>query len=641
MAEHQIEARILLRYDTISNWLSSSLILKQGEAAVAVYPTRNTLNRTGAIPENTPPAVGIKIGDGQHYFDELPWVQAVAADIYPWAKQVTKPIYDASEITNLDTYISQHGGGSSGISSSSYRLTYNENAHKYVFQYYDNTLEAWVNTDSEVDFSDIYEHIQYLEDWANGARLVGPYLEQTLVLSIRDELLLQLEKLTVEDEAVAHEFVTQVTETNGKIKVSRKALSASDITSGILPVEFGGTGLSEIPNNEVLIGNIQGVVTTRPVITRINDPESNELVTALAVSRYVDNATAGLTGAMHFIGEATVTITNGSAVDPQINGYVFRQAEPGDVILGDRKEEYVWTGSNWRLLGDEGSYVVKGSITNADFADGAEIQIDKIADLSNILNTKVDKVEGKSLSTNDFTTEYKQKLDGIEDNAQRNLIEHIYINGTEATPAVIDGKPNSLAIRLSSLTPEEEEKLRGIESNAQVNLIEHIFLNEEELPIKTVKTLQKSINIELLPYTEAEQLKLAGIAEGAQVNTIEGITVNGAPIAPDNSKIVAITIPDHKEHENKIEHIFFNGTEFTPNNDKEVHVTIDEAALNLQVIKGAIIPKGNNETEDVEIDTTMKKLKLARIAATGNIEDILQTANTYVTLNCGSSTVNI
>jgi len=38
MAEHTIETRILLRYDTYSNWMNSTVILKQGEAAIAVFP---------------------------------------------------------------------------------------------------------------------------------------------------------------------------------------------------------------------------------------------------------------------------------------------------------------------------------------------------------------------------------------------------------------------------------------------------------------------------------------------------------------------------------------------------------------------------------------------------------------------------
>ena len=64
------------------------------------------------------------------------------------------------------------------------------------------------------------------------------------------------------------------------------------------------------------------------------------------------------------------------------------------------------------------------------------------------LNNKVSKVAGKDLSTNDFTDEYKQKidssneftsdekakLDSIEENAQVNVLEKIYISGEELTP---------------------------------------------------------------------------------------------------------------------------------------------------------------------------------------------------------------
>lgn len=45
----------------------------------------------------------------------------------------------------------------------------------------------------------------------------------------------------------------------------------------------------------------------------------------------------------------------------------------------------------------------------------------------------VSKVEGKGLSTNDFTDAYKTKLDGIADEAQVNVIESITIDGKTQT----------------------------------------------------------------------------------------------------------------------------------------------------------------------------------------------------------------
>lgn len=80
-----------------------------------------------------------------------------------------------------------------------------------------------------------------------------------------------------------------------------------------------------------------------------------------AIKSYIDEKTAGLTGAMHFQGKATVDITDGSTTDPVISGYDFANKKAkGDVILGkDDNKEYVWTGSVWEELGDEGSYALK------------------------------------------------------------------------------------------------------------------------------------------------------------------------------------------------------------------------------------------------------------------------------------------
>ena len=97
---------------------------------------------------------------------------------------------------------------------------------------------------------------------------------------------------------------------------------------------------------------------------------------------------------MHFIGEASVVINPNTNIDPRITDYDFSKAQPGDVILYN-KQEFVWTGGVWRLLGDEGSYAVKGSITDSDIASDANININKIANLTTLLNQKVNIVEGK------------------------------------------------------------------------------------------------------------------------------------------------------------------------------------------------------------------------------------------------------
>lgn len=56
------------------------------------------------------------------------------------------------------------------------------------------------------------------------------------------------------------------------------------------------------------------------------------------------------------------------------------------------------------------------------------------SDLLELAENKVDKELGKGLSTNDFSNTEKAKLKGIEDNAQRNVIEEVDLNGVKIDP---------------------------------------------------------------------------------------------------------------------------------------------------------------------------------------------------------------
>lgn len=98
-----------------------------------------------------------------------------------------------------------------------------------------------------------------------------------------------------------------------------------------------------------------------------------------ATKGYVDSKVSGfdgLTGAMHFIGISSTAITNGGTENPTIENTVNTLREKGDVVLY-LQQEYVWNGSTWQLLGDEGSYVLKTSqtttnvISNINLAGGS------------------------------------------------------------------------------------------------------------------------------------------------------------------------------------------------------------------------------------------------------------------------------
>lgn len=102
MAEKLLNARIVLKYDTLANWNKSAVVLKAGEMAIATIDNP----QGGTFDASKVPVVGIKIGDGTHTFTQLNWIQSIAGDVYAWAKAATKPTYTADEISGLADYIS-------------------------------------------------------------------------------------------------------------------------------------------------------------------------------------------------------------------------------------------------------------------------------------------------------------------------------------------------------------------------------------------------------------------------------------------------------------------------------------------------------------------------------------------------------
>ena len=140
MANNTLQTIIQLRYGTYSQWMNSNVILKLGEAAICAFPEDRVIDAlSNTTPQNTPPAVGMKIGDGHSYFYQLPWVQAIAADVYNWAKTSTKPSYTASEISGLQSFIEEnfHISGDITIAPRIYQIIQgtDDNANKYYLRY--------------------------------------------------------------------------------------------------------------------------------------------------------------------------------------------------------------------------------------------------------------------------------------------------------------------------------------------------------------------------------------------------------------------------------------------------------------------------------------------------------------------------
>jgi hypothetical protein len=97
-----INTKFLLRYDTWDNWSSKGqdLTLLAGEVAITAIENKSIQEpgKENATAVNTAPTILFKVGDGKTAFKNLPWASALAADVYAWAKEPTKPDYVATEI---------------------------------------------------------------------------------------------------------------------------------------------------------------------------------------------------------------------------------------------------------------------------------------------------------------------------------------------------------------------------------------------------------------------------------------------------------------------------------------------------------------------------------------------------------------
>ena len=83
MATTKLQTRILNKISTWTEWESVKTTFKPMRGEICIVEIPSGTSSTGL----TPPATGIKVGDGQHVFGELPWIQAVAGDVTAWCKE--------------------------------------------------------------------------------------------------------------------------------------------------------------------------------------------------------------------------------------------------------------------------------------------------------------------------------------------------------------------------------------------------------------------------------------------------------------------------------------------------------------------------------------------------------------------------
>lgn len=402
MATKTFNTRLQLKYDTYENWTTNDSVLLAGEAAVCVVPADSN---TGL----NEPAVLMKIGDGTSNFSQLSWISGLAANV---ASNLTgaNPTLPATSITGLEDFIA----GEIQDTNTTYQLVRVSDT-SFKLQSRETSSSPWVDVSTinitytlaegsangTVAFNgeDVPVHglgtaaytastaydaagaaagVQTAltgtaEDTASDLTLNGlkKYVDQEVTNAVADAATEAQDLINALDNAgqtcTTGEVISSVSQTDGVIAVTKKSLTEADIPA---------LSISKITNLQTTLNGKQDTI----VFNTAYNASTNKAATMTDVQ----NAVAGLSGAMHYVGESTTdpTLEAGPTIADHEGDY-----HSGDVCIWGNKE-YIYDGTEWKELGDESIYAVKGSIVDADIAANANIAQSKIAGLETALAGK-------------------------------------------------------------------------------------------------------------------------------------------------------------------------------------------------------------------------------------------------------------
>lgn len=160
--------------------------------------------------------------------------------------------------------------------------------------------------------------------------------------------------------------ITGITKDNNGhiIQVTTTKLPANPVSANT--VEASGT----LTNDEVVLGagskgvKASGYTLGGATFSTADSGTDKILATEAGVKGYVENAVSGLSGAMHFVGTTSGTMTDLQTTNPTVSGVSSFSA--GDVVIDSTETEFVLgKDSKWHKLGDANSYALADNVVNS------------------------------------------------------------------------------------------------------------------------------------------------------------------------------------------------------------------------------------------------------------------------------------
>lgn len=220
----------------------------------------------------------------------------------------------------------------------------------------------------------------------------------------------------------------------------------------------GATGSIKIPKVTVdKYGHTTGLIEQTLNITMPTLPTKLPNPSVLKVGNKVYDGSQEITitaadlistGAMVFLGTTTTAISDGSTTSSVSIGGSAKTAAAGNVVLYGQKE-FVWNGSAWEELGNEGSYKIKQTAVSDPAASGTSITfIDSITQNAEgvIKPTKKTVQTATSSQPGLMTAAMVSKLAGISNSADAVSFVADRTSGTKIGTITINGTDTEIYV---------------------------------------------------------------------------------------------------------------------------------------------------------------------------------------------------
>lgn len=639
------QTRIQLKYDTYANWSANNPILKAGEMAIATVAA-------GEQEMSNLPNIVLKVGDGTSHYNDLKFVSALAADVHEWAKAKTKPVYDASEITGLQKFITDN---SDFDTDTQYQLVaVSGTTYKYQLQsraFANGAWGEWANVDGQViDFSGADTRLKSLESTVAGLTGASGGI-QGAINSALDAL-----DSTKSQAAGADGLALEIVQENGAIKsisgsiaagtydaagaakavkdelnplitaakaqadkgvtdaaAAKKAAddASAKVDSSINSLNYSGYVAGEATGTTVsFVGTISetnGVINAEKrdlVFASAYNPETNKAATVADIT----TAVADLNGAMHYVGKKEKLPTD-------VSGY-----EAGDVIIVGVKE-YVFDGTKFDELGDEGAIGAALATLHSESTNTAGKTVKTVTEANGVVT-----VEYQDISINGTQVQVP-KADGTEGTETLNA-------RLDAIKAGASSDVSKLAQRVDANAAAIETLNGGAEVTGSVEKKINDALQTLHTPEAGVKGSGNGVNVTVK--------QAAGIVTGVTVsvdaNTYDAYGAADAVLGKDTDAAGAATVHGANKAAAEAKAAADAANAQIETSINALNGTVQATALSATDGSFGVLTKVV-EAAGVINQEQSAEIVLHKVAKSGKIDDLGQTA--YIVFDCGSSSVNI